>query len=498
MDSAIPRLEVPPARLRYAGPAVVGAGAALIVLGALATSAGRGPLLLGGLLVLAALAWTFRGGVRASQVFLVLVVVLLVVPARFRIEPLGVAGTPASLVGLSCMALWALGFVTGRPRIARSTPLRWALLAVVLTTMVSYVAAGFRPLDVVEARAADRGLLTIVSVIGVALIAAEVVRDRAALRRAVTAIVSAGAVVAAVGIVEFGLGLDLAAKLHLPGLTFTPVVFDSARAGFTRVVSTTSHPIELAVVLVMVLPLALWLFLRAVGHARIWWGGCLVLVAVAIPMTVSRTGVVGVIVALAVLLPTWTWCRRIRLLAAGGVGLVAFSGVVPGLIGTLRGFLLEPGGDTSIKSRQAGLERALDVIAERPLFGRGFGTFMPERYGYIDNQVLLGTVEIGIIGQVAYAALFLLAAGFALRARRVAAGVDRDDDRELAASLLAGVAVAASTWLTYDALSFPTGRALTFVLIGLLAALWRIVGRERRKGTAVTGAYPQGGALVDA
>jgi len=346
--------------------------------------------------------------------------------------------------------------------------------------LISYVAAGFRPLDHVEARALDRGLLTLLSVLGVALLAAEVLPDRAAVRRAVAAIVSAGALVAAVGIVEFGLGIDLAAKVRLPGFTYTAVVFDSARAGFTRIVSTTSHPIELAVVLVMVLPLALWLFFASSGHARLWWSACLVLVAVAIPMTVSRTGVVGVVVALAVLLPTWTWRRRIQLLVIGSVGLVAFRSVVPGLIGTLRGFLLEPGGDTSVLSRKIGQERALAAILDRPLFGRGFGTFLPERYGYIDNQVLLGAVEVGLVGQLAYAAVFAITVVFALQVRRRSRGVVQADDRSLAVSLMASVAVAFATWVTYDALSFATGRGLTFIVIGLLAALWRIVTVEAR------------------
>ena len=35
---------------------------------------------------------------------------------------------------------------------------------------------------------------------------------------------------------------------------------------------------------------------------------------------------------------------------------------------------------------------------ERPLFGRGFGTFLPELYRYIDNTYLLGLVEFGIVG----------------------------------------------------------------------------------------------------
>jgi polysaccharide biosynthesis protein PslJ len=477
----------------------VALGAALLTLGALATVRGVGPEFLGGALALAGLGWTFRSGVRAPQLFMVLVVLLLVMPARFRIEPLGVAGTPASLVGLSCLGIWGLGLVAGRPRVARHHALRWALTAVVLTTMVSYVAAGFRAYDVIEARAADRGLLTLVSVLGLALFAGEVLPDRASLRRAVAVIVSAGTVVAGAGVFEFALGVDLAAKLPLPGFTFSPVVFDAARAGFTRVVSTTSHPIELAVVLVMVLPLALWLFFASTGYARVWWAGCLVLIAVAIPMTVSRTGVVGVIVAMAVLFPTWSWHRRIRLLLVGTLGLFVFSAVVPGLIGTLRGFLLEPGGDTSLLSREAGRERALAFIAERPWFGRGFGTFLPERYGYIDNQVLLGAVELGIVGQLAYGALFLLTAGLALQVWRGARGAARDDDRSLAASLFAGVAVAGSTWLTYDALSFPTGRGLTFVLIGLVAALWRISVRESgRAAERAAEAEPRRAAPRDA
>jgi hypothetical protein len=195
----------------------------------------------------------------------------------------------------------------------------------------------------------------------------------------------------------------------------------------------------------------------------------------AIPMTVSRTGLVGAAVALIVLVPTWSWRRRLRVALVALGGLLAFRALVPGLLGTLRSFLLDPGGDPSLLSREIGRERAVALLGQRPWFGRGFGTLLPERYGFLDNQVLLGLIEVGVVGQAAYACLFLVAAGLVLRTRGRAEGPRREDDRSLAVSLAAALAVSLSTWLTYDALSFPTSRALTFVLIGLVAALCRVV-----------------------
>lgn len=415
----------------------------------------------------------------AVDLLLVACVLLLLVPARYRISELGAAGTPAALIGMLTFAIWGIGVLTQRPWLARRHhPLRWALLGVMLSVLLSYVAVGFRPHDALEAKAADRGLLTLVAMLGLALLTADVVLDRRMLRRLVQALVAAGAAVATFGIIQFNAGLDIAGVIRLPGFTFIPSGAAAERSGFLRIVSTTSHPIELSVVLSVVLPLALWLGFTSEGRQRRWWWVATGLIAAAIPMTVSRTGVLGLAVALVVLLPGWQWRRRIQVLVVGGLGLVAMRLVIPGLIGTLRSFLFSPGQDPSLLSREAARDTAVELFALRPIFGRGFGTFLPERYTFLDNQVLLSAVETGLVGVAALGLLFLTALGLAFAVRRQATGTHRDSDRELALALTASLAVSVSTWFTYDALSFPTSRALTFVVLGCLAALWRIVHTE--------------------
>lgn len=415
----------------------------------------------------------------AVELLLVACLLLLLVPARYRITEIGAAGTPAALVGMLTFGIWAGGAVLNRPWLARRRhPLRWALLGVGLSVLVSYVAVGFRPHDALEAKAADRGILTLVAMLGLALLTADAVLDRGSLRRLVQVVVAAGAAVATLGIVQFNTGIDVVGVIRLPGFTYVPSGAADERAGFVRIISTTSHPIELSVVLAVLLPLALWLGFTSSGRSRRWWWLATGLIAAAIPMTVSRTGVLGLIVALVVLLPGWQWRRRIQVLAVGAVGLVGMRLVIPGLIGTLRSFVFSPGQDPSLLSREAARDSALELFGHRPVLGRGFGTFLPERYAFLDNQVLLSAVETGIVGVVALLALFVTAAGLALAVRRMADRVTGVADRDLALALLASLAVSLSTWFTYDALSFPTSRALTFVVLGCLAALWRIVRTE--------------------
>ncbi|MGI8693469.1 MAG: O-antigen ligase family protein [Geodermatophilaceae bacterium] len=415
----------------------------------------------------------------AVDLLLVACLLVLVVPARYRIEELGAAGTPAALIGMLTFGMWALGVALNRPWLARQRhPLRWGLLAVTLSVLVSYVAAGFRPHDALEARAGDRGILTLIGMLGLALLTADALQDRRSLRRLVQVVVAAGAVVASLGILQFQTGTDIASVIRLPGFSYLPQAYNDERSGFVRIVSTTSHPIELSVVLAVMFPLALWLAFTSSERSRRWWWLATALVAAAIPMTVSRTGVLGLVVALAVMLPGWQWRRRIQVLAMGALGLVAMRLVIPGLLGTLQSFLFSPGEDPSLLSRETARGTAVDLFGDRPILGRGFGTFLPERYAFLDNQVLLSAVETGIFGVLALGLLVGIAVALAFGVRRMAPRISGSTDRDLALALLAGLAVSVSTWFTYDALSFPTSRSLTFVVLGCIAALWRVVRNE--------------------
>ena len=291
-----------------------------------------------------------------------------------------------------------------------------------------------------------------------------------------------GVVVAAVGMVQFFTGVDIGAKIRVPGFTYVSSDYSAARSGFNRIVSTTSHPIELSVTLVLLLPLALHLAATSPPERRRRWWASAAVIGAAAPMTVSRTAVVALFVCGLVLFPAWPPRLRLRMGISLVIGLVLLRIAVPGLLGTLRSFLLNPGQDPSLQSRQIGANYVSPFISARPWFGRGFETFLPTRYEFLDNQMLLSLVETGIVGLVALLAVLGVAA---MLTRLVRAGSDRFDDRDLAQAFLACLLVGYATWFTYDALGFPTGRTLLFLVVGLTGAQWRIIcaAREADPGT---------------
>src|SRR4051794_27653941 len=98
------------------------------------------------------------------------VVLLIGLPARYVFGPLGGAGAPSQLVGLAAALWWAANRVS-RYRDSRviRQPIRLAMLVFVGCVLASYIAASIRPIDGVEQRAADRGLLIILAWLGIAL-----------------------------------------------------------------------------------------------------------------------------------------------------------------------------------------------------------------------------------------------------------------------------------------------------------------------------------------
>ncbi|HEY0636341.1 MAG TPA: O-antigen ligase family protein [Pseudonocardiaceae bacterium] len=400
------------------------------------------------------------------------IAVILLLPARLRIAPLGAAGTMSSLAGSAAFALWAWGRVWGQGWLATGRqPLRTSLLLFTAAVLASDVAMGFRPHDAVESRAADRGLIMLMASAGVALLVADAVPTKERLRGVIKAIVACGACLAGLGVLQFMAGVDVPGLLKLPGFELVDIGSNLDRSGFTRIVSTTSHPIELSVVLAMLLPLALHVAFTAEARERRRWWVCAGIIGFAAPLTVSRTAVLALVVGFLVIVPGFDARRRKIVLIAGAVGIVVMRVMVPGLVGTLRSLIFAYGGDPSIATRKSDYDYVAEFVAERPFFGRGWGTFLPDRYTYLDNQLLGGLIEVGVVGVVLLIGVY--ATGIALAAvvrRRSTDPVERD----LALCLIAPMTISLVTWMTYDAMAFPTGRTLTFLCIGCAAALWRL------------------------
>ena len=363
--------------------------------------------------LIAAIPLAFLGLRRAENdavtVLIVFSAVALLIPATQVFTPLKSVGNPATLIGVGCLWLWVMGRLIPRLGLASGPqPVRLLVFAWALANLVSVVMAQLRAIDGVEISAGDRGLILIMSAMGVTLLAADGIVTRRRLETLVEWVVRFGTGAAAIGVIQFVTGYKVADLIRVPGLGPLDVAeYSDIRSEFTRIAGATTHAIEFSVALCMLLPLALYLAFNAAGPKRRWWWASVVLLASGIPMTVSRSGFVGAVVVLAVLLPSWPRARQYRMLLGIVVYLMAMRALFPGLLGTIKSLFLNMGNDPSTQSREQDYTFVADFFGQSPWTGRGFGTFIPTRYDFIDNQYLVTLVEVGIVGLIAYTALWL-------------------------------------------------------------------------------------------
>lgn len=415
-----------------------------------------------------------------TSVLTVYVVLLLAVPSRLSFAPLGGGGTPAVVVACGLLIWWlAAGVLSSSPRVLSAVPLRLALWALTVGLLLSYVVATTRVIESAEQRSADRGLIGVAALLGVALVAADGISDRQRLTVLLRRLVLGTACIAAIGIVQYFTGFDLALHIHVPGLAATGELGGiGGRSVLRRVAATAIHPIEFGVVLAAVLPLALHFALHAPRGRRGWPRAATALIGVAAPMSVSRSAFVGFAAASLVLLAGWNRSRRIGFLVLTPLFLVGMRLLAPGLIGTIRSLFLHLGSDASSTGRTSDYAAVGSYFAQAPWFGRGFMTFTPVQYRLLDNEYLKLLVEAGIVGTLGLLAVFTTAVVIALSGRRRSLDPEA---RDLTLSLAAAVMVPTVAFGTFDALSFPMISGLTFLLVGCCGAAWRLSKQEAQR-----------------
>jgi O-antigen ligase len=410
-----------------------------------------------------------RDGVTVLTVFIVL---LMGIPAQYVVAPLGAAGTPAQILAIA-MTVWWAGGRLARPFAATPDvqPIRTAMVIFVGSALFSYVVASLRPIEGAEARAADRGLLALVALLGIILIAGDQIPSRTRLDTLLRRLVLAGAAVATLALIQFVTGMTFTNYLQLPGLEVNSELYGIAqRGGFLRPAGTAIHPIEFGVAMAILFPLTLHYAMvdRHRGRLIRWFP--VAVIAMSIPISVSRSAVVCIAVAFSLMLPAMTTrARTIGLLAAAG--LLAFVYVaVPGMLGTLASLFTQIGTDSSAASRTGSYTLAMEFIAQSPVFGRGFATFLPE-YRILDNQFLGTTIEMGVVGLLALLGLLGTSVWTAWRVRK---GSADGTSRQLAQALLASLAAGSASFAFFDAFSFPMVAGLTFLILGTVGALRRL------------------------
>jgi len=408
----------------------------------------------------------------ATTLLSIYLVLLLAIPSKLIFAPLGGAGTPAQILGMAAGVWWGWNRLSlSEDQQAPAQPVRRAMVVFLAVTIVSFVAATLRPIEDNELRAAQMGLLSVLAWSGIVLLANDGFLNRDRLELLLSRLAVGAGLLAALGIMQFITRYPFVNLIQIPGLTAnTAILSVASRDGFARPAGTALHPIEFGVALTMLLPLALHRALYPHGHglARRWFP--VVAISAAVPISISRSAIVGAVVVLALLVPTWSRAMRKGAFGFICVLLVVVFVTVPGLLGTITGLFTGVGNDSSAQSRTGSYALAWSFISRAPIFGRGFGTFLP-RYRIFDNQYLGLLIEAGVVGLTALLALF--ATGIAL-SRRVRRRSTDPETRDLAQSLVAGLAAGACSFALFDALAFPIVAGLMFLLLGLAGGLAKL------------------------
>jgi hypothetical protein len=434
----------------------------------------------------------------AAFLLAVYIGLLTLIPAGLVFPALGAAGTPATLFGIFLLLWWVCTTIGRLKQKRRPSPVHVALGLLAVSVLLSYasgLASGWvRPADIHEVTdsvwtllpitiedlqqkselAGIRGLLSVAGWLGVALVMSDGLRTWQHFDRIVTTTIWLAAAIGLIGIIQYVTGENLAARVRIPGLVAnTELGVDVERSGLNRVQATANHPIEYGVVLAALFPLALH---HALYRIRQWYDYVPVaLLAVAVPMAVSRSGIVVLAAALVIFFAGWSANRRAWTLILFPVVVVAMRAVFPGLIGTIRSLFTSALYDPSVAGRTSDYGQVFDIYSDHPWFGRGAYTFMPGFYRTLDNQFLMNLVELGAVGLVV--TLWLFAASF-YAARYVKRHALNPAHQHLGLALSASLIGIGVSYATFDAWGFSMAAGTTFLLIGLVGGAWGLTRQD--------------------
>ncbi len=411
--------------------------------------------------------------VDAAVVLGFMIVLISVVPFNLIVPGMTAIGRPGLLVGFLLFCWWILVRFTTHLVMTGRQPMRWAVLAFMVTAIMSYAVGFFRGLTAIEKNSADRTILMFCVLAGVILTAADGVPNWLRLRGITQVLVWSAAIVAVIALIQYLFAFDITTYMHVPGLQAKGdgPGFEARGSGF-RVAGTTTHFIELAAYLAMCLPFAI--HVARFGPDRRRRQLALIaslLIAAGVGVTISRTGILAVGLMFVILVPVWGWRTRynIAVIAAGLFGMLAAGS--PGMVRTLIHLFDNPSSNPAFTVREARYPLVFHYFAERPWLGRGTGTYLAPQYQTLDNQWLSTLVSNGALGVAALLGLSIMGIALAALALRRSTNAE---DRHLCAVLISTQVIAVAVSGTFDSLSYSTYATIFALTLGLCGAVWRL------------------------
>jgi O-antigen ligase len=225
---------------------------------------------------------------------------------------------------------------------------------------------------------------------------------------------------------------------------------------------------------------------------RIWYAIALILDIAGCVATQEKTAIILLVVVIA-----GTVAYRPRRYAAYWplliVAVIAVRVAAPHSISALIYQFKTLGNSSSTTGRTSDYPATAPFIATHLLFGRGFGSYAPQKYRILDDQMLGNLIQLGVVGLLSYWAMILLPIRVVHRAAR--RGLSLRD------VLMGGLAIDCFMFFTsnflYDTFSFRQGPYVFFFLAALAAAGYGTVATEREPPDPPEITAPPGALLAE-
>jgi putative inorganic carbon (HCO3(-)) transporter len=369
-----------------------------------------------------------------------------------------------------CGLLWLLTRMRGQRSRIRNRVLAFALVFYLVGALLSYAGAMGRGLPPLASVYADQYIFVNAGLITMAFAVIALVTTTDGLQTVLKGLLLGGTTSAGFALLQSVTGLDLAAQFRLPGLKTSDFVLvkDLMREGIVRPQGSAGHPLELAVILTILVPIGIGIIGSAHAKAdRTWpWVLCTGVVACGALATVSRSVVLGLAAAVAVM--AWRWPIRRLAVTLAGVVVAVVAGwlfklsVAAALVGSFAIFANDP----SIASRSTGWNYIFAHFREHFWFGEGVGTYPAlGNQPVLDNQYLSLLIEGGVCSLAGYVLLLGVALTVALRASAATSPALA----ELCSGLSGAIAVVIVTGAILDINGFVQVLTLTWFLFALIA-----------------------------
>jgi len=246
----------------------------------------------------------------------------------------------------------------------------------------------------------------------------------------------------------------------------TNLAVTEERFGAKRAFGTSGHSIEYSVLAAVTVPLTIHFARYAANRQRRLLATMAAVVALlAVPVGVSRSGIVAL--AAAFLIYVWTFNLRQLGVAVvtGAVGILILFGLSPATGPALWKTITNSSQDGSVLERIEDYATVSRTFQDHPVFGLGLGASLPSEYGFLDNEWLQALVQGGSFG---VAAMIVLASGGIFGVAAALRGATTHHERDQACATGAMLTGILASSFTFDLFSYQQVTILFFILFGLL------------------------------